>query len=120
MEGDKGPVVGEDGNRGLVQQLVSELGSSKLDLRSIIKNLVNWEKELTGSLIEKENSEILEKAHNAIILNLGDKVLREVSKETIATGIWLKLESLYTQVFGKSIVLKAEVVFFQDGIGKEH
>ena len=39
--------------------------------------------------------EIAEKAHNAIILSLDDKVLREVSKETTAAGIWNKLEELY-------------------------
>ncbi|KAL1564721.1 Integrase catalytic domain-containing protein [Salvia divinorum] len=39
--------------------------------------------------------EIMERAHSAIILCLSDKVLREVSKETTAAGVWLKLESLY-------------------------
>ncbi|KAL8487334.1 hypothetical protein ACS0TY_023853 [Phlomoides rotata] len=39
--------------------------------------------------------EILEKAHSAIILCLGDKLLREVSKEKTAIDVWRKLESLY-------------------------
>ena len=38
---------------------------------------------------------MLEKAHSSIILCLGDKVLREVSKEESAMAVWLKLESLY-------------------------
>lgn len=35
---------------------------------------------------------MLEKTHNTLILSLEDKVLREISKEKIATGLWLKLE----------------------------
>ena len=38
---------------------------------------------------------LMEKAHSAIILSLGDKVLRKVSKEKIAVGVWSKLEGLY-------------------------
>ncbi|KAL8523239.1 hypothetical protein ACS0TY_013272 [Phlomoides rotata] len=38
---------------------------------------------------------MMEKAHIAIILCLGDKALREVSKELTAKGVWDKLESLY-------------------------
>ena len=40
-------------------------------------------------------AQMAKKAHNAIVLNLTDKVLREVSKETTAYGIWTKLEGLY-------------------------
>ncbi|KAL8528643.1 hypothetical protein ACS0TY_006184 [Phlomoides rotata] len=39
--------------------------------------------------------EINEKAHSAIILCLGDKHLREVSKEKTVIDVWRKLESLY-------------------------
>ncbi|KAL8499894.1 hypothetical protein ACS0TY_019780 [Phlomoides rotata] len=42
-----------------------------------------------------ERAKMMEKAHNAIILCLGDKILREVSKESAAKGVWDKLESLY-------------------------
>lgn len=42
-----------------------------------------------------EKAQIMEKAHSLIILCLADNVLREVSKETTAVGIWSKLESLY-------------------------
>uniref|UniRef100_A0A803QQ04 Retrovirus-related Pol polyprotein from transposon TNT 1-94 n=1 Tax=Cannabis sativa TaxID=3483 RepID=A0A803QQ04_CANSA len=38
--------------------------------------------------------ELLEKAHSAIILSLGDKVLLEVSKES-AASFWKKLDQLY-------------------------
>ena len=35
------------------------------------------------------------KAHNTIILHLSDEVLREVSKERTASGLWEKLEELF-------------------------
>lgn len=47
------------------------------------------------SLTKKENTMMIEKTHNIIILSLGDKVLRKVSKEKIAAGVWRKLEGLY-------------------------
>lgn len=37
----------------------------------------------------------MSKAHNAIILSLGDKTVREVQKEKTADQLWVKLESLY-------------------------
>ena len=37
----------------------------------------------------------LRKAHSVVVLCLGDKVLREVAKETTAAGILEKLENLY-------------------------
>lgn len=33
-------------------------------------------------------------AHNSVILSLGDKSLREISREKSAQAIWLKLEQL--------------------------
>jgi len=42
-----------------------------------------------------EKTEMVDKAKSAIVLCLGDKVLREVAKEPTATSIWSKLESLY-------------------------
>ncbi|WJZ81423.1 hypothetical protein VitviT2T_001266 [Vitis vinifera] len=44
---------------------------------------------------EKEKTELLEKAQSAIILSLGDIVLRDVAKAKSAAELWLKLESLY-------------------------
>lgn len=38
---------------------------------------------------------MLEKAHGAIILSLGNKFLRHVSKEKYAKDVWRKLEGLY-------------------------
>ncbi|GJR98548.1 retrotransposon protein, putative, ty1-copia subclass [Tanacetum coccineum] len=39
--------------------------------------------------------ELNKKAHSAVILCLGNKVLREVTGETTAAGVWSKLETLY-------------------------
>ena len=38
---------------------------------------------------------MLEKAHSALLLSLGDKVLRQVCKESSAAVVWSKLEALY-------------------------
>ena len=40
---------------------------------------------------------MLDGAYSSIILSLGDCVLREVGEETIASGLWQKLEDLYTK-----------------------
>ena len=60
-----------------------------------LEDALNGEKNLPTTLSEKEKKEILDKAHSALILSLGDRVLREVSKEKSAAAIWLKLEGLY-------------------------
>jgi len=48
---------------------------------------------VTMSLAEK--TEMMDKARSAIVLCLGDKVLREVAKEPTAAPMWAKLKSLY-------------------------
>uniref|UniRef100_A0A803PGK5 GAG-pre-integrase domain-containing protein n=1 Tax=Cannabis sativa TaxID=3483 RepID=A0A803PGK5_CANSA len=53
------------------------------------------EKFVPDLMSEKDKKETLAKAHSAIILTLGDNVLRKVAKEDIVTVAWLKLESLY-------------------------
>ncbi|KAK9053984.1 hypothetical protein SSX86_025059 [Deinandra increscens subsp. villosa] len=61
----------------------------------------------------------LEKAHSAIILCLGDRVLREVSKEKTTASVWLKLESLYmTKSLANRLYLKKKVYSFQMSPGK--
>ena len=44
---------------------------------------------------QAEKTEMVDKARSAIVLCLGDKVLRDVAKEPTATSMWSKLESLY-------------------------
>ena len=53
------------------------------------------EENMDSAIPQREKRTLLEKAHSAIILSLGDKVLRQVSKEKSAVEVWAKLESLY-------------------------
>uniref|UniRef100_A0A803Q6S7 CCHC-type domain-containing protein n=1 Tax=Cannabis sativa TaxID=3483 RepID=A0A803Q6S7_CANSA len=77
------------------------------------------ESKLSATLSEKEKTEILEKAHSAIILSLGDRVLREVSKETTAAGMWLKLENLYmVKSLANRLFLKQKLYSFRMIPGK--
>ena len=46
---------------------------------------------------DEELSNLLDRAHNAIILSLGDGVLKEVDSEKTIIGLWKKLEDLYTK-----------------------
>ncbi|KAH9686286.1 hypothetical protein KPL70_014312 [Citrus sinensis] len=46
---------------------------------------------------EDDLPDVLDRAHSAIILSLGDGVLREVGGETTAAGLWKKLEHLYNK-----------------------
>ena len=68
---------------------------------------------------QRERNEMLDKAHNTIILSLGDKVLREVSKETPAARLWTKLESLYmTNSLENRLFLKKKLYSFKMQQGK--
>lgn len=53
------------------------------------------------ALSEKEKNTTAEKAHNTIVLSLGDKVLRQVSKEKTADIVWTKHEGFHMK---KSLV----------------
>ena len=50
---------------------------------------------VAGTADANKLKKILKQAHSAIILSLGDGVLREVSHEKTAYGLWKKLEELY-------------------------
>ncbi|TXG56626.1 hypothetical protein EZV62_017939 [Acer yangbiense] len=56
---------------------------------------LDGEEKLPTDMKADEKKNWLKKAYSSLILGLGDKVLREVSKETTATGVWEKLEELY-------------------------
>ena len=66
---------------------------------------------------EKAKSKLAEihaKAHSVVILCLGDKVLREVSKETTAAGILTKLESLYmTKSLANRLCMKQRLYYYR-------
>ncbi|KAL8556099.1 hypothetical protein ACS0TY_003781 [Phlomoides rotata] len=67
------------------------------------------------SSISRENKiEIMEKAHSAIILCLGDKPLREVSKEKTVIDVWKELESLYqTKSVSNKLYVKQKLLDFR-------
>ncbi|GKC97146.1 hypothetical protein Tco_1167421 [Tanacetum coccineum] len=50
---------------------------------------------LPANMKAREKAALMKKAYSTLILCLGDRVLREVTKETTAAGIWTKLTSLY-------------------------
>lgn len=57
---------------------------------------------------------IMDKAHSALFLSLGDKSLREISKETTAKGIWEKLETLYNvKTVASKLYLKQKLFSFK-------
>lgn len=60
-----------------------------------------------GGKTAKEDTLQQEKAHSMILLSLSDEVLYEVSEETTAAGLWLKLEKLYlTKSLCNKLLLK--------------
>ncbi|KAL8544678.1 hypothetical protein ACS0TY_005056 [Phlomoides rotata] len=64
--------------------------------------------------------EINENAHNAIILCLGDKPLREVCKEKTVIDVWRKLESLYqTKSVSNKLYVKQKLLDFRMSDGKD-
>ncbi|GJR41830.1 zinc finger, CCHC-type containing protein [Tanacetum coccineum] len=57
-----------------------------------------------------EKTALMKKAYSTLILCLGDCVLREVTKETTAAGIWTKLTSLYmTKSLANRLYLKKKL-----------
>ncbi|GKE69891.1 hypothetical protein Tco_1527963 [Tanacetum coccineum] len=55
-------------------------------------------------------AELNKKAHSAVILCLGNKVLREVTGETTAAGVWTKLKTLYmTKSLANKLYLKKKL-----------
>ncbi|KAL8481169.1 hypothetical protein ACS0TY_027627 [Phlomoides rotata] len=67
-----------------------------------------------SSISREKKVEIMEKAHSAIILCLGDKPLREVSKEKTAIDVWKKFESLYqTKSVSNKLYVKQKLLDFR-------
>ena len=65
-------------------------------------------------MLAQDKKALMEKAHNAIILSLRDKVLRKVSKEKTAAEIWSKLEGLYmTKSLVNRLYLKQALYSFK-------
>ncbi|GJZ22327.1 retrovirus-related pol polyprotein from transposon TNT 1-94 [Tanacetum coccineum] len=65
-------------------------------------------------------AELNKKAHSAVILCLGNKVLREVTGETTAAGVWTKLETLYmTKSLANKLYLKKKLYTFYMPTGRK-
>lgn len=65
-------------------------------------------------------AELNKKAHSAVILCLGNKVIREVTGEMTAAGVWTKLESLYmTKSLANKLYLKKKLYTFYMPAGRK-
>ncbi|GJZ79425.1 hypothetical protein Tco_0644262 [Tanacetum coccineum] len=65
-------------------------------------------------------TELNKKAHSAVILCLCNKVLREVTGETTAAGVWSKLETLYmTNSLDNKLYLKKKLYTFSMQAGRK-
>ncbi|GJV05615.1 hypothetical protein Tco_1343271 [Tanacetum coccineum] len=68
---------------------------------------------LPADMEAQTKTELNKKAHSAVILCLSNKVLREVTRETTAAGVWSKLETLYlTKSLAKKLYLKKLYTFY--------
>ncbi|GJZ92742.1 retrovirus-related pol polyprotein from transposon TNT 1-94 [Tanacetum coccineum] len=75
---------------------------------------------LPADMEAQMKAELNKKAHNAMILCLGNKVLREVTGETTATGVWSKLETLYmTKSLANKLYLKKKLYTFYMPTGRK-
>ena len=69
---------------------------------------------MPAHLTPAKKTEMKDKAVSAIILCLGDKVLREVARETTAMFMWNKLDSLYmTKSLAHRQCLKQQLYFYR-------
>ncbi|KAL8509745.1 hypothetical protein ACS0TY_016815 [Phlomoides rotata] len=72
------------------------------------------DKDEESSIAREMKIEIMEKAHSAIILCLGDKPLREVSKKKTSIDVWKKLESIYqTKSVSNKLYVKQNLLDFR-------
>ncbi|XP_065874841.1 uncharacterized protein [Euphorbia lathyris] len=92
-----------------------ELGRMKAILVQMkVAKALKGEKEFLATMTKEEKEDLLELAYSTIVLYLGNKVLREVSKETSAAGVWLKLEQLYmTKTLTNRVYLKGKLFGFK-------
>ncbi|GKA07713.1 retrovirus-related pol polyprotein from transposon TNT 1-94 [Tanacetum coccineum] len=75
---------------------------------------------LPADMEAQAKAELNKKAHSAVILCLGNKVLREVTGETTAAGVWSKLETLYmTKSLANKLYLKKKLYTFYMPAGRK-
>nr|GEV85771.1 retrovirus-related Pol polyprotein from transposon TNT 1-94 [Tanacetum cinerariifolium] len=68
---------------------------------------------LPADMEAQTKAELNKKAHSAVILCLGNKVIREVTGETPTSGVWLKLKNLYMT---KALANKLRSIKFGRGL----
>ena len=97
----------------------NDFGLWKVKMRAILiqqkcVEALKGEAQMPAHLTPVEKTEMNDKAVSAIILCLGDKVLREVSRETTAVSMWNKLDSLYmTKSLAHRQCLKQQLYFYR-------
>jgi hypothetical protein len=97
----------------------NEFGLCKVKMEVVLIHQ-KCEKALMGecalqvTMSHAEKTEMVNKARSVIVLCLGDKVLRDVAKETTAASIWSKLVSLYmTKSLAHRQFLKQQLYSFK-------
>nr|GEW10658.1 zinc finger, CCHC-type [Tanacetum cinerariifolium] len=105
MTGTKFDIKKIDGN--------NDFALWKVKMKALLEHreLATTLEELLAATIVAYDKFIREKTFSALILCLGDRVLREIIKETTATGIWKKkLETLYmTKSLANHLYLKKKL-----------
>nr|GEW01469.1 retrovirus-related Pol polyprotein from transposon TNT 1-94 [Tanacetum cinerariifolium] len=97
-----------------VQRLVDRKGVLKLRFLSKYLRQRKVSRGSFGVVFLEEAEGFSAWATSALILCLGDRVLREITKETTAMGIWKKLEPLYmTKSLANRLYLKKKLYTFQ-------
>ncbi|WVY90035.1 hypothetical protein V8G54_035549 [Vigna mungo] len=97
----------------------NDFGLWKIKMEAILiqqgcDEALKGESRMSGTMTQEEKKKMGDKARSAIILCLGDKVLREVAKEKTAAEIWAKLESLYmTRSLAHRLCLKQQLFSFK-------
>ncbi|GJY51349.1 retrovirus-related pol polyprotein from transposon TNT 1-94, partial [Tanacetum coccineum] len=75
---------------------------------------------LPADMEPQTKAKLNKKAHSVMILCLGNKVLREVTGETTASGVWSKLETLYmTKSLANKLYLKKKLYTFYMPAGRK-
>jgi len=78
----------------------NDFGLWKVNMEAVLiqqkcEKALKGEGALLVTMSRAEKTAMVDKARSAIVLCLGDKVLREVAKEPIAASMWSKFEYLY-------------------------
>ena len=86
----------------------NDFGLWRLKMRALLvhQGLEEALKGISGlpeTMSDQDKKVLMEKAHSAIMLSLGDKVLRKVLKEKTVAGVWTKLFA-YDQIIGKLLI----------------